>query len=48
VENFLKEDIVLLWLLLIGVGGVLVNPTFYLHSLFNRGFSILLDPKRFE
>lgn len=31
-ENFLKEYILLLWLLLIRVGDVLVDKTFYLHS----------------
>lgn len=45
VENFLRENILLLLLLLlIGVGDVPLNPTCYLHSFFNGGFSVLPDP----
>ena len=42
VENFLKENKLPLWLLLIGVGDVIVNPTVYLHSFLIEDFLFCL------
>lgn len=48
VENFLKECVLLLWLLLIRVGDILVSQTFYCHSFLLKVFFILLELKRFS
>lgn len=43
VENFLKEYMLLLWLLLIRLGDGVVNQTFHLHSFLLKIFLFCLS-----